>query len=100
MKAYQAQEGRCFYCGREMWTDDQDGFARRAGIPRALAGRFQCTAEHLMARCDGGGGGAGNIVAACRFCNVTRHRRRRPLAPVQYLAHVQRRLEAGRWHPG
>jgi 5-methylcytosine-specific restriction endonuclease McrA len=32
-----------------------------------------CTAEHLVARMDGGRDTRDNIVAACRRCNAARH---------------------------
>jgi 5-methylcytosine-specific restriction endonuclease McrA len=88
--AFLAQDRRCFYCDRKMWTGDPSG--------RAL--RDLCTAEHLTARCDGGTDTLSNIVAACWPCNVGRHRRKKPLAPESYRIHVRRQLAVGRWQPG
>lgn len=52
-RASAAQGGLCYYCQRSMGRD--------------------VTAEHLVARADGGKDTRGNIVAACRRCNATRH---------------------------
>ena len=48
-----AQGGLCFYCHQRMGRD--------------------ITAEHLVARMDGGKNTRDNIVAACRRCNAARH---------------------------
>jgi 5-methylcytosine-specific restriction endonuclease McrA len=88
--AYLKQGGRCHYCGGRMWNGDQKGHGLR----------YLCTAEHLIARCDGGADTEANIVAACWFCNTRRHRRTKSLAPEGYRTHVRRRLVAGRWHSG
>lgn len=86
--AYQKQAGLCFYCGLRMWLDAPRG-------PRPL----RCTAEHLIARCDGGSDAPSNIVAACWHCNRTRHKRKHPPAPTLYRDEVRRRLQCGRWLP-
>lgn len=52
-RACREQDGRCFYCLQPMTHD--------------------VTAEHLVARMDGGKDTRGNIVAACRRCNESRH---------------------------
>lgn len=57
-----------------MWESDPESFARHHGISSATAKRFQCTAEHLVARQDGGKDTAANIVAACAYCNHGRHK--------------------------
>lgn len=49
-----AQGGLCFYCLQRMGND--------------------VTAEHLVARMDGGNDVPGNIVAACEECNAARHK--------------------------
>jgi 5-methylcytosine-specific restriction endonuclease McrA len=51
--ACKAQGGQCFYCNQPMGRN--------------------VTAEHLVARMDGGGDTPGNIAAACRHCNAGRH---------------------------
>jgi hypothetical protein len=69
-------------------------------LKRGHARLFQATAEHLRARCDGGKHAAPNVVAACLYCNLHRHRRKRPLDPGVYQAYVLRRLANKRWHGG
>lgn len=92
--AFERQHHRCHYCGVLMWSGPHDQLPG-LGRPR----RLQCTAEHLHARCDGGDHSSVNIVAACRHCNQTRHRRQHPPTPERYAALVQQRVRAGRWHP-
>ena len=97
--AFLAQSGRCFYCSAEMWLTHPERFASRYGLSEREAWRFKCTAEHLIARRDGGSDTQENIVAACKFCNSTRHQIRCAPEPTTYVQHVRRRLRAGRWHP-
>jgi 5-methylcytosine-specific restriction endonuclease McrA len=91
------QQGCCYYCGQPMWQGSDGAFCRQFSLTRHRAALFQCTAEHLTARSAGGGNGAANIVAACRFCNETRHKARQPKEPDSYRAFVQRRLARGGW---
>lgn len=93
------QHGLCHYCRQPMWTgaNGRQAFAEAFRVSERFAAAFQCTAEHLKPRGEGGTDRAENIVAACRFCNVTRHRRARPLAPEAYALHVRRRLGKGHW---
>ena len=97
--AFLEQSGRCFYCSAEMWLTQPDRFASRHGISEREARRFRCTAEHLVARSEGGSDARTNIVAACKFCNSIRHQTRCAPEPTAYVQYVQRRLRAGRWHP-
>lgn len=97
--AYAAQNGRCFYCGFPMWRTDRAAFAASHGLTLRQALRFQCTGEHLVAQRDRGSHGRGNIVAACRHCNLTRHRLLPPPEPTTYRNWVQTRTARGRWHP-
>lgn len=97
--AFARQNGRCHYCGFPMWLEDPAELSARFALGVRDAARLQCTAEHLVARQDGGGDGAHNIVAACRFCNATRHRLSSPPDPAKYRLRVLCRLNAGRWHP-
>ena len=99
LDAFHNQKGRCFYCASLMWTKDAKCFAKSNSISEAAAARFQCTAEHLRARCDGGRTDRENIVAACRFCNSNRHQRNSPPAPDKYRAYIKKRLKKGKWHP-
>ncbi len=83
-----------------MWSADPKQFAAESLMSVGTAARFQCTAEHLIARCDGGTDSRKNIVAACRFCNATRHEnRRKPPSPMEYEIHVQKRSKRGKWLP-
>ena len=99
LAAFKRQQGLCHYCKAPMWLKDPAGFSSRHGITERQASRFQCTGEHLQARQDGGSDKADNIVAACRFCNMTRHHRASALDPGTYRNLVQRRLRSGQWHP-
>ena len=91
------QGGCCFYCKRPMWSVSPDDFIKEHAMPTRLARLFQCTAEHLVAASEGGENSASNIVAACKYCNSTRHKTKRPLAPELYKRQVRRRLKQGRW---
>ncbi|RUM95274.1 hypothetical protein EET67_24170 [Pseudaminobacter arsenicus] len=91
------QGGRCFYCGFPMWSANGLG-ARGLQKGKWIPANLQCTAEHLLPRSDGGQDGRENVVAACRFCNQTRHRRGKVLPPNQYREHVQGRVRSGKWH--
>lgn len=97
--AFRTQAGRCIYCNAPMWQNDPDRFASAHGLSRAEAKRFQCTAEHRIARCDGGSDEIGNIVAACHYCNQGRHRRNARLSSDEFLAYVRKLLKRGKWHP-
>lgn len=83
--AFLEQKGRCWYCDRQMLL-----------CPETSS--LQCTAEHLVARSQGGKDTPDNIVAACRYCNQTRHRRRMPPSPGDFRRIVRERLDKGRWH--
>lgn len=86
--AYDHQGGKCYYCGLRMWLGASSG-------PSLL----RCTAEHLLARSEGGRDDPTNIVAACLHCNQTRHKRKRPPEPQIYRAEVRRRVARGAWLP-
>ena len=91
ISAFHRQQGLCYYCDKLMWetTYCQSNPGRRD---------LQCTAEHLIPRSEGGSNSAENIVAACLFCNITRHRSRDVQTPEKYRDKVQRRLRMGRWN--
>ncbi|SIQ61388.1 HNH endonuclease [Marinobacterium stanieri] len=98
--AYSKQNKRCYYCNAPMWLGSADGFCDTYSLSKKEAKRLQCTAEHLKARQDGGGDQAANVVAACQFCNSTRHKNQgNAKGPSSYRSHVQRRIKAGHWHP-
>jgi hypothetical protein len=89
----------CCYCNQLMCTEDPGSFARRHNLTLAEAKQRRCTAEHLLARRDGGKTTLDNIAAACYRCNCRRHARRRSLSPAAYRAHVRQRIEAAKWWP-
>lgn len=93
--AFHAQSGRCYYCSARMWLSSPDELSLR---PKTAA-PFQCTAEHLVARVDGGTNSPDNIAAACRLCNERRHKRKSPLQPAIYRTLVRRRVALGKWWP-
>jgi 5-methylcytosine-specific restriction endonuclease McrA len=98
LKAFQDQDGRCFYCNNLMWLTDKKDFALTHAISIKAAEPLKCTAEHLVASRDGGKNNRENIVAACRFCNQARHRRKNPPGPTRYKEFVQRRVSQGKWN--
>ncbi len=97
-QAFRRQAGRCFYCGCLMWTGDCKSFAAQHRLPPKLALLLQCTAEHLLARQDGGSNTRENVAAACLVCNRRRHARKRAPPPEQYRALVAHRMANRRWH--
>lgn len=92
--AFHAQAGRCCYCGLRMWLHcpSELGLRARSALP------LQCTAEHLVAKQDGGKDVAENIAAACWLCNSRRHKRKAPPNPTAYGAFVRKRVARGKWH--
>ena len=99
LTAFMRQKGRCYYCNYPMWLGTPDAFAARFSISKSAALQFQCTAEHLLARKDGGKDSPENIVAACKYCNKTRHYAKSPSEPIKHRMRVIRRLGLGKWHP-
>ena len=97
--AFFQQNRCCFYCRFPMWESNITQFCATHDLSRREAMRYECTAEHLIPRQDGGRNERRNIVAACKFCNQTRHRAKLPLAASEYKSRVRRRIERGRWHP-
>ena len=75
--ACKAQNGLCIYCRQPM--------GRKA------------TAEHLMARQDGGTDCRDNIAAACKQCNHQRHAEKAcaVLTPLDYATLVLLERQAG-----
>ena len=99
LRAFSKQKGRCYYCDVPMWLERPEEYSGSYGIRESQAKRFRCTAEHLLARQDGGTNAMANIVAACSFCNSTRHRAPNALSPEKYRKRVLRRLRCQKWHP-
>lgn len=96
--AFQAQKGRCCYCGMPMWNASPDELAV-FGLRARTVAPLRCTAEHLIAQQDGGKDVAGNIAAACWLCKQRRHQRKSPPPPDEYRVFLQKRLAKGKWHP-
>jgi len=98
-RAFQRQNGRCCYCQCPTWLSDAAAFARQHGLTVSQASELRATAEHLVARQDGGKGAA-NIVVACLLCNRRRHQRacEAPSADV-YRARVAKLAQKGKWLP-
>lgn len=90
-RAFLLQQGRCHYCKVLMIP-----VARVPLVPRC-ARLLAATAEHLRARSAGGTDVAANVVAACLYCNATRHRSKRPLDYERYLLRVRRRVASEQW---
>lgn len=96
--AFARQSGHCFYCNLPMWQQDPAEFVKKYKITVGQAKRLQCTGEHLQARSAGGPSSQSNIVAACLFCNSTRHRAKYPLPSDEYRTRVRRLMNVQRWH--
>jgi 5-methylcytosine-specific restriction endonuclease McrA len=96
IRAFERQHGRCYYCELPMWTKSPLTFGEYYRLSPKQARHFECTAEHLHAKRDGGGNRCANIVAACRHCNATRHKRKSPLSPDQWRI-AQRGRASRRW---
>ncbi|MGH6923505.1 MAG: HNH endonuclease [Propylenella sp.] len=100
--AVERQHGRCCYCECPLFeqrSTDLASFALRHGLSHRQGMRFLSTAEHLRPKSEGGKNGPGNIAAACRYCNIMRHRRRKAFSFQEYRAYVRRRVSRGKWHP-
>ncbi|MFK7829412.1 MAG: HNH endonuclease [Congregibacter sp.] len=81
-----------------MWNESPHELTSRYAISSGQAQHLQCTGEHLERHSTGGSSGSKNIVAACLYCNQTRHKRNIDLPPVSYKKHVRNRLSKGAWH--
>lgn len=96
-RAFEQQGGRCYYCGVRMWLTSPEELSK---APRRCSAweKLRCTAEHLVAQCEGGGHTAQNIVAACARCNHMRHRFPHAPGPSAYRKLVGRQVERRAWH--
>lgn len=98
-RAFDAQGRRCYYCKCLMWLGHEGRkFREQHSLTKKQARELRCTAEHLRARCDGGGNAEGNIVAACRRCNGGRHEQRKAPEPSAFVGFVEQQLSVGEWH--
>jgi hypothetical protein len=100
LKAFNLQQGKCFYCELPMWLDHPQQFADEYKITLKQAKPFKCTAEHLLAKQDGGKDNQNNIVAACHYCNQKHHQRKSPKDPMPYKHYVTKRVAKGKWNVG
>lgn len=97
-RAFFSQRERCCYCGCQMWLDDNLQFRLRFNLTPGQSKDFRCTAEHVVARRDGGKTSATNIAAACYRCNHGRHARKKSLSVSGYSELVAKRIRKGGWH--
>lgn len=97
--AFHVQSGLCFYCNQPMWINYPELFSNKYGISIKSAQNFKCTAEHVIARQDGGSDRIDNIVASCLYCNRTRHKAKLVLSADKYMTKVARRMKQKKWHP-
>lgn len=96
-QAFVRQNGKCWYCAAPMW--ERESVPPFGTCTFKAVQRLRCTAEHLVARRDGGPTHPTNIVAACAHCNRTRHKQRKPLHAEHYFRKVQHRMTKRQWHP-
>ncbi len=96
--AYSRQSGLCFYCNCPMWSGNPNEFAAKFGISLSQAKVLECTGEHLDAHKDGGSSDPSNIVAACKFCNQGRHKRKCPPQPERFKQIICKRMAKKSWH--
>jgi hypothetical protein len=96
-KKWLSQNGRCYYCQQETWIANPEDFCQKFNVSRKKALQFECTAEHLLAKSEGGDNCESNIVAACKFCNKARHLYKRVPEPSKYKELVLKRIKCGRW---
>jgi hypothetical protein len=82
-----------------MWLIDPEEFAELNGLTVQQALRLKCTAEHRLARQDGGTDCEENIAAACWPCNFGRHARKFALDFEEFSKHVRNKIRMCRWHP-
>jgi len=99
-RAASRQAYRCFYCNLPLWDSSPDRFISRYQLSRAQAALLRCTAEHLNPLSQGGSNASDNIVAACHFCNQTRHKARNPLDPEKFRQRVRQKMQQGQWLAG
>lgn len=99
-RAFEKQNGLCCYCGLPMAPDiaSASAFAVQYGLTLKQAQALLATAEHRIARCDGGRDTADNIAAAHLVCNRRRHACKRPKTSEDYGRHVRSRCARGKWH--
>ena len=96
--AFRKQDGHCYYCSTLMWDENIYQFSIRFNVTLSHSKLYKSTGEHLIAKQDSGLNTQSNIVAACLFCNQTRHKSRKPLTSDKFRTHVLGRLRKGKWN--
>lgn len=95
--AFGRQKGLCCYCSSPMWQSHAKAFAAEHGLTRRQAREHRATAEHLVARKDGGKV-QDNIAAACLRCNQQRHAKPSAAPDAgRWREVVQAQIALGRW---
>jgi hypothetical protein len=99
-QAAQSQRYRCYYCTCPIWEVEPTTLISAFHLSKAQVALLRCTAEHLHPKSEGGGLKVANIVAACLYCNRTRHAAKCPLPSEEYKRYVTNRMRRGRWLAG
>lgn len=98
-RAFVKQLGCCYYCGVPMIKGSSfSTFCQKYSLTEHEAQMLQCTAEHLVARCDGGTDNDENVVAACLRCNSSRHQLANGRPPQEHMLLVRACMRANSWH--
>ncbi|TNH91148.1 HNH endonuclease [Aeromonas hydrophila] len=92
------QAHRCYYCNMPMWETNPAQFSGQHQISEQQVSLLQCTGEHLHPKSEGGSNSTANIVAACKYCNQTRHKEKSPLTAPEYKRKVLSLSKKGKWH--
>jgi hypothetical protein len=80
-----------------MCDGDMSAFAQKHSVSPRQAAMLLVTAEHLVARRDGGTNANSNIAAAHHWCNQMRHHRKARHTAESFRKLVSGRLAAGKW---
>ncbi|WP_372648371.1 HNH endonuclease signature motif containing protein [Aeromonas hydrophila] len=81
-----------------MWEVNPAAFSEKHQITLGQTRLLQCTGEHLHPKSKGGANSSENIVAACKYCNQTRHKAKTPLTADRYKQRVRSLSKAGKWY--
>jgi HNH endonuclease len=83
----------CYYCEKPMGGKGSPFYK----LTSENNSNLSATAEHLLARQDGGPDSPDNIVATHKICNRRRHICKQPKLPKYHLMHVRRCVLRGGW---
>lgn len=92
--AFKKQKGLCYYCKCKMSLAVRPTEFKHSNLVPPIT---ECTAEHLQARRDGGADIPRNVVAACRYCNQSRHAKYGGKRPKNFRLEVCQAVEKGSW---